>query len=104
MAVQAACRSPRRGSRHVGARLRDPARGGQPVSPTFGALQFAPTLLLSAWAGLLADRVPRRALLFGTQAAQCLLAVGLGVLVLSGHVQLWHVGVFAALLGLSLIH
>lgn len=63
------------------------------------ALQFAPTLLLSAWAGLLADRVPRRALLFGTQGAQGLFAVGLGVLVLSGHVQLWHVGVFAALLG-----
>src|SRR5450830_688725 len=63
------------------------------------ALQFAPVLLLSAWAGLLADRVSRRALLFGTQAAQGLLAVGLGILVLGGHVQLWHVYVFAVLLG-----
>ena len=63
------------------------------------ALQFAPILLLSAWAGLLADRVPRRALLFGTQAAQGLLAVGLGILVLGGHVQLWHVAIFATLLG-----
>ena len=63
------------------------------------ALQFAPILLLSAWAGLLADRVPRRALMFGTQAAQGLLAVGLGILVLGGHVQLWHVAIFATLLG-----
>ena len=63
------------------------------------ALQFAPVLLLSAWAGLLADRVSRRALLFGTQAAQGLLAGVLGILVLGGHVQLWHVYVFAVLLG-----
>ena len=63
------------------------------------ALQFAPVLLLSAWAGLLADRVSRRALLIGTQAAQGLLAGVLGILVLGGHVQLWHVYVFAVLLG-----
>lgn len=63
------------------------------------ALQFAPTLLLSAWAGLLADRVNRRKLLMCTQAAQGVLALALGALVLSGHAQLWHVYVFAALLG-----
>lgn len=63
------------------------------------ALQFAPTLLLSAWAGLLADRVNRRKLLMITQAAQGVLAFGLGALVLSGHAELWHVYVFAALLG-----
>lgn len=63
------------------------------------ALQFAPTLLLSAWAGLLADRVNRRKLLMCTQAAQGVLAFALGALVLSGHAQLWHVYVFAALLG-----
>src|SRR5690606_5404695 len=63
------------------------------------ALQFAPVLALSAWAGLLADRLPRRRLLMATQGAMGLLALGLGALVLSGHVQLWHVYVFAGLLG-----
>jgi MFS family permease len=63
------------------------------------ALQFAPTLLLSAWAGVLADRVNRRKLLMITQGAQGLLAFGLGALVLSGHAELWHVYLFAAGLG-----
>lgn len=63
------------------------------------ALQFAPTLLLSAWAGLLADRFDRRKLLVLTQVAQGVLAAGLGVLVLGGHAELWHVYVFAGLLG-----
>lgn len=63
------------------------------------ALQFGPTLLLSAWAGLLADRFDRRKLLVLTQVAQGVLAAGLGVLVLGGHAELWHVYVFAGLLG-----
>lgn len=63
------------------------------------ALQFAPALVLSAWAGLLADRVDRRKLLMATQVAMGVLAAGLGALVLSGHVELWHVYVFAGLLG-----
>lgn len=63
------------------------------------ALQFAPVLFLSAWAGLLADRVDRRKLLVATQVGQGLLAAGLGALVLSGHAQLWHVYGFAAALG-----
>lgn len=63
------------------------------------ALQFAPILALSAWAGLLADRLDRRKLLIGTQVAQGVLAAGLGALVLSGAAQLWHVYVFAGLLG-----
>ncbi|ADG73678.1 major facilitator superfamily MFS_1 [Cellulomonas flavigena DSM 20109] len=63
------------------------------------ALQFAPALLLSAWAGLLADRFDRRKLLLATQVAQGVLAAGLGALVLSGHAELWHVYVFAGLLG-----
>jgi MFS family permease len=63
------------------------------------ALQFAPILVLSAYAGLLADRLDRRKLLIATQVAQGVLAAGLGVLVLSGAAQLWHVYVFAGLLG-----
>src|SRR5690606_3250241 len=63
------------------------------------ALQFAPVLALSAWAGVLADRLDRRRLLIATQASMGVLAAGLGLLVLSGHAQLWHVYGFALLLG-----
>jgi MFS family permease len=62
-------------------------------------LQFAPALFVSPWAGVLADRLDRRKLLIATQGAMGLLAAGLGVLVLSGHVQLWQVYVFALALG-----
>lgn len=63
------------------------------------ALQFAPVLALSAWAGVLADRLPRRKLLMATQGAMGVLALGLGALVMSGNVELWHVYVFATALG-----
>jgi len=63
------------------------------------ALQFVPFLLLSPWAGVLADRLPRRRLLMATQGGMGVLALALGALVLSGRVELWHVYVFALLLG-----
>ncbi|MBD8062445.1 MFS transporter [Oceanitalea stevensii] len=62
-------------------------------------LQFLPMLLLSPFGGLLADRLPRRKLLIATQSALAVLAAGLGLLVLGGHAQLWHVYVFALMLG-----
>jgi MFS family permease len=63
------------------------------------ALQFGPSLLLLPLTGLAADTFDRRKLLLATQAAQGVLALGLGLLALSGIIQLWHVYVFAFLLG-----
>ncbi|PJI94012.1 MFS transporter [Luteimicrobium subarcticum] len=63
------------------------------------ALQFLPFLLMAPVGGLLADRVDRRKLLMTTQAAMGALALGLGTLVLTGTVQLWHVYAFALALG-----
>ncbi|MFG1423433.1 MFS transporter [Roseixanthobacter liquoris] len=63
------------------------------------ALQFAPQILLLPWTGLAADRLDRRRLIIATQAALGLLALGLGLLTISGRVRLWHVDVFALLLG-----
>lgn len=63
------------------------------------ALQFLPGLVLSPWAGLLADRLDRRRLLVATQVGQAVLACALGALVLLGHVELWNVYVFALLFG-----
>lgn len=62
-------------------------------------LQFAPALVVSPWAGLLADRMDRRKLLMATQGAMGVLAAGLGALVLSGEAKLWHVYLFALALG-----
>jgi MFS family permease len=62
-------------------------------------LQFGPQLLLLPFTGWAADRLDRRKLIFVTQAAMGLLALGLGVLTLGGWVRLWHVYGFAFLLG-----
>lgn len=62
-------------------------------------LQFGPQILLLPFTGYAADRLDRRKLLFVTQAALAALAFGLGVLVIGGAVALWHVYVFAFLLG-----
>ena len=62
-------------------------------------LQFAPQMLLLPWTGVAADRLNQRKLLMLTQATMGLLALMLGVLILGGWVQLWHVYVFAFLFG-----
>ena len=63
------------------------------------ALQFGPHLLLLPLTGFAADHLDRRKLLIGTQAAMGALAFGLGILTITGLVQLWHVYMFAFLLG-----
>jgi MFS family permease len=63
------------------------------------ALQFAPTVLLSPYGGLLADRYPKRRLLQISQASMGLLALVLAVLVVTDAVALWHVFVLASGLG-----
>ena len=65
------------------------------------ALQFGPTLLLMPISGLLADRLRRRTILIWTQSAQGVLALALGLLLVLGHAELWHVYVFALLLGVT---
>ncbi|MDR3369208.1 MFS transporter [Rhodoferax sp.] len=62
-------------------------------------LQFGPQLLLLPWTGFAADRFDRRKLLLATQAASGMLALLLGILVVTGLVQLWHVDVLAFLSG-----
>jgi MFS family permease len=63
------------------------------------ALQAAPHLLLLPLTGFAADHLDRRKLLIGTQAAMGALAFGLGILTITGRVQLWHVYAFAFALG-----
>ena len=63
------------------------------------ALQYGPHLVLLPWTGFAADHLDRRKLLLATQAAMGALALGLGLLTVTGLVQLWQVYVFALLLG-----
>jgi MFS family permease len=63
------------------------------------ALQFAPQILLLPLAGFAADHMDRRKLLFATQGSMGALALALGLLTITGRVELWHVYVFAFLFG-----
>jgi MFS family permease len=63
------------------------------------SLQFGPQMLLLPLTGYAADHFDRRKLLFATQAAMGSLALCLGLLTVTGLVQLWEVYVFAGLLG-----
>ena len=66
------------------------------------ALQFLPMLLLTSWGGVIADRFPKLKILYITQTLSAILALTLGIIVLTGTVQLWMVFAFA--LGLGLIN
>ncbi|MDO8562997.1 MAG: MFS transporter [Candidatus Limnocylindria bacterium] len=56
-----------------------------------GLFRAVPIVLLSPIGGTIADRVPRRRLLFATQSASVVLSLILGTLVLTGTVQVWHI-------------
>jgi MFS family permease len=64
------------------------------------ALQFLPVLIFGLFGGVLADRYPKRRLLIITQTTAATLAALLGLLALTGAVQVWHVYLIATLLGL----
>jgi MFS family permease len=65
------------------------------------ALQMLPVLFLAPYAGVIADRVDKRRLIIAVQAVMGVLALALGLLTVTGVVQLWQVFVLAALLGVA---
>lgn len=56
-----------------------------------GVAKAVPTLLIAPFAGVIADRIDQRKLLFVTQGLSLLASATLGLLVLTGRVELWHV-------------
>ena len=69
---------------------------------TLGMVNLAaglPTLALTMIGGSAADRYDKRIILIIAQVVQITLAATLGCLVLFGYVQIWHIIVLAALLG-----
>jgi MFS family permease len=56
-----------------------------------GGVRFVAVLCFSLFGGLVADRYNRRNILFFTQSTAMLVALILGVLTLTGAIQLWHI-------------
>jgi MFS family permease len=65
------------------------------------AVQFAPVLFFSLHGGKLADRFNKRKVLILTNILGGSASLGLGALVITEHIQLWHVFALAAVLGIS---
>jgi MFS family permease len=65
------------------------------------AVQFAPVLLFSLHGGKLADRFNKRRVLILTNIIGGAASLGLGALVITNTVVLWHVFVLAGVLGIS---
>lgn len=66
-----------------------------------GALAGLPVLFFSLFAGVIADRINKRAILIFTQTTMMILAFVLAFLVGSGIVRVWHVIVMASLMGVA---
>lgn len=64
-------------------------------------LQFAPLALFAPVSGMIADRYPKRRILFATQSALALTSLLTGVLVVTGAVQLWHIFLLAFIQGVA---
>ena len=64
-------------------------------------LQFLPFLLLAPWAGMIADRYPKRVILAITQSALAVSSLALGLLAVTGTAQLWMVYAIALFTGVA---
>lgn len=68
-----------------------------------GAVGFAgqfPVFLIAPVGGIVADRYNRRKVVIGTQVASMILAAILAALTLARYIQVWHIFVLSALLGI----
>ncbi len=60
-----------------------------------------PMLALTMFGGMMADRHDKRKILIATQVVQIILAAGVGWLVMTGRIQIWHILCAGFLLGIS---
>src|SRR6059058_854187 len=60
-----------------------------------------PMLLLTMAGGSAADRFDKRKILLATQYLQIALAISIGLLIMSGKLEIWHILAFAVALGIS---
>jgi MFS family permease len=67
-----------------------------------GLASGLPSLALTMYGGSVADRYDKRIILIATQIVQSALAIILGILVLAGRVEIWHIVLLAACLGICI--
>jgi MFS family permease len=77
-----------------------PSTGGTQLGITTG-LQFLPVLILSPYAGVIADRFPKRVMLQLTQLGMALSSLTLGAIAVSGHTHVWMVYLLAFTFGIA---
>lgn len=65
------------------------------------AVQFTPMVVLGLFAGAIADRISKRALIAIATMFQLLVSATLGILVITDRVEIWHVIVLAFLFGIG---
>lgn len=80
--------------------LHIPGNSGTELGITTG-LQFLPILLLTPYAGVVADRFPKRRLMQVAQATMALTSLALGLVAVLGVVETWHVYLLALLFGVG---
>ena len=78
-----------------------PLHGGGADLGIVTALQFLPVLLLTPYAGVVADRFPKRRMLQLTQLSMAVASFVLGVLAVTGVAEIWMVYVVAFLFGVG---
>jgi MFS family permease len=76
--------------------------GSKVLLGTVAAVGSLPMLLFSLWGGSVADRHPKRTVIFFTQTAMMILAFGFAALVGSRCIQPWHIIVLAAMGGVAM--
>ena len=64
------------------------------------SMRVIPQLIFGVWAGVIADRVDRKLLLFSTKAGVFILNVAFAVLLVMGWIELWHVYVVSFIRGI----
>jgi len=70
----------------------------QPIAlGAIGLSRILPVIIFSLIGGAVADTLNRRNILFVTQMGMALVALGLGWLTLTGHIDLWHIYLLTAL-------
>lgn len=65
------------------------------------AFQFTPMVVLGLFAGAIADRISKRALIAIATIFQLIVSAALGILVISDTVEIWHVFLLAFLFGIG---
>ncbi len=65
------------------------------------ALQTLPVLVLGPYGGVVADRVDKRRMMIALQSVMGVQALILGLLTVTGVVQVWEIGILAAMLGFN---